>query len=81
MEHRSKPFLAAVLGLTIISLGCSPAKGACVRGTGITRSCGNDFTSASCGLIGGNTFYENLTCADVGFTSSNRVIQGNSNSP
>ncbi len=53
-----------VVGLSIGLLGCNPPKGACTVGSGITRSCGEDFTSGSCGIVNG-TFYEGLTCADL----------------
>ena len=51
-------------GLSIVVLSCNPPPGACTVGSGITRSCGDDFTSGQCGLING-TFYEGLTCADL----------------
>jgi hypothetical protein len=64
------------LGLAIIALGCSQPKGACVRGTGVTQSCGNDFTSGSCNFIGGNKFYEGLTCEDLGFSPTPAAVSG-----
>ena len=68
MKPSQKLWASAVLGLTITLLACSPAKGACIRGTGVTQSCGNDFTSASCDFIGGNAFHESRTCEDLGFS-------------
>ena len=42
-------------------------KGACVRGSGATATCGDDFTAASCTLVNGSGFHEGKTCKDLGF--------------
>jgi hypothetical protein len=63
-------FLLFILMTTIILSSCSgDKKGSCVVGTGITASCGDDFTSGQCSLINGS-FYEEQTCSDLGFGSS-----------
>jgi hypothetical protein len=47
--------------------GGDPATGACVRGTGVGATCGDDFTAGQCSLINGNAFHEGKTCKDLGF--------------
>lgn len=58
--------LAALLGLASCGGGDDP-KGACVRGSGVGATCGDDFTYAQCNLVNGDKFYEGRTCRDLGF--------------
>lgn len=65
--------LARILSLVamMIALGsCGGGgdndKGACVRGTGISSTCGDDFTAGQCDLVNG-TFHGNKSCSDLGF--------------
>lgn len=63
-----------IIGLMIscFSLGCdnsSNDKGACVRGSGITAGCGDDFTKGECDMINGD-FEKGATCEELGFRSS-----------
>ena len=41
--------------------------GACVRGSGVSASCGDDFSSGQCTVVNGSGFYEGKTCKDLGF--------------
>jgi hypothetical protein len=47
--------------------GGGNANGACVRGSGATATCGDDFTATSCTLVNGTGFYEGKTCKELGF--------------
>lgn len=65
--------LAVAAGLC----GCSaPEKGACIRGTGVTATCGDDFTDAQCNLVNGDEFHEGRTCRELGFGSYTRSRWG-----
>ena len=67
----STPSFLAVIALLVTSLaGCggdANEHGACVRGTGVSASCGDDFTSGQCTLVNGSAFHEGRTCKDLGF--------------
>lgn len=67
-ERRSMPFrFATLLVLFIGPLGCEDKpKGACIIGTGVSRSCGDDVTESQCDLLSGS-FREGATCSDLGF--------------
>lgn len=70
MNKLIKPFVMIFMGIGFIFLasGCGDKrKGACVRGSGITSTCGDDFTVEQCDYMNG-TFYENETCADLGYS-------------
>lgn len=41
--------------------------GACVRGSGATATCGDDFTATTCTLVNGSGFHEGKTCKELGF--------------
>ena len=59
-----------LIPIVLIAACSSPSKGACVRGTGITATCGDGFTAANCAqFAGGDSFHEGRSCADLGFTS------------
>ena len=62
----------AVFALTsvLFEVGCGgggETTGACVRGTGATATCGDDFTAGQCVLVAGDKFYEGTTCKALGF--------------
>lgn len=63
--------LLCLVGLTVGTTGCHPAQGACLVGSGITRSCGEDYTGGQCSIING-TFYEGASCADLRVEPTNR---------
>ena len=58
--------IAIAIGPLTSCGGGGNEQGACVRGTGVSASCGDDFTSGQCGLVNG-TFYESKSCKDLGF--------------
>jgi hypothetical protein len=60
-----------VVVTTAIMAGCGGGDddGACLRGSGITQSCGDDFTSGQCDIVNGR-FSEGNSCADLGFSST-----------
>ena len=74
---RGKQVSAAVLlvAIILVASGCGgkDETGACVRGSGITATCGDDFTSGQCEFIGGDEWYEGRTCADLGFSPNKDV--------
>lgn len=68
--HIAMIFMPIVFFTACDSLS-APPKGACVRGTGITALCGDDFTSANCEqFAGGTSFHEGKSCDDLGFDST-----------
>ncbi len=74
MRNLKKTSIAIIGGLIIscFLFGCgsdSDSKGACVRGSGITAGCGDDFTKGECDMINGD-FHKGDSCEDLGFTSS-----------
>lgn len=56
------------VALLMASCGRQPT-GACVRGAGIAATCGDDFSSGQCSLVGGTAFYPGQTCQQLGFSS------------
>ena len=69
---RKSALFATLISILFVAYGCGSSSsddGACTRGSGITRSCGDDFSRGECDLING-TFHEDRTCADLGFSSS-----------
>lgn len=69
MVRKSLLILIAIGFVPGLSACSSPRKGACVRGSGPTATCGDDFTSAQCNLVNGNAFHEGQSCQDLGFRS------------
>lgn len=67
------PVMLAVLAVVAAGCGGKDESGACVRGSGITATCGDDFTSGQCEFIGGDDWYEGRTCADLGFSPNKDV--------
>ncbi len=67
------PVLLAALAAVAAGCGGKDESGACVRGSGITATCGDDFTSGQCEFIGGDSWYEGRTCADLGFSPNKDV--------
>ena len=72
MKPKSKMVVAVVLGLAFASIGCAKPKGACIS---VDGACGEGHTSGNCNPRLLRTFYEGLTCSDLGF----RVTDGNEN--
>jgi len=58
--------MALLILFVIIACPKSDDKGACVRGSGITAGCGDDFTKGECSMINGS-FHEGDSCSDLGF--------------
>jgi hypothetical protein len=61
----------ALLASTLMTLSCggdSGPSGACVRGSGIGATCGDDFTHEQCNMVNGDYWYEAKTCKDLGFS-------------
>lgn len=72
MSDRSS-LLGIALAVAVGLGGCSaPEKGACIRGSGPTATCGNDFTDAQCILVNGDEFHEGKTCRELGFGKPTR---------
>lgn len=68
VKARGNGVIALFLALCLlVACGGDPPKGACVRGSGVTASCGDDFTAGQCELVNGDTFHEGRTCRDLGF--------------
>jgi hypothetical protein len=62
--------IAVALLAALVQSACGgggPSKGACVRGSGVTATCGDDFTTDTCRLVNGDAFYEGKSCKDLGF--------------
>lgn len=71
------PVLVAALAVAASGCGGKDPSGACVRGSGILATCGDDFSAAQCEFIGGDSWYEGRSCADLGFTpnkDASRVV-------
>ncbi len=80
MKPNLKMLVSVVVGLTITSIGCAPPKGACTTGSGVTARCINNFTSGTCNPSLDGTFYEGMTCEDLGLrttgNSENPIVDG-----
>ena len=80
MKPNLKMLVSVVMGLAITSIGCSPPKGACTTGSGLTASCGDNFTSDLCISTLDGRFSEGATCEGLGFRatddSQNQIVGG-----
>ena len=58
----------------LICAGCGGgSEGACTRGSGVTQTCGDDFTSGQCGIVNGTYRGDGTKCSDIGFGKSPKI--------